>query len=278
MKKYLLPISTALLMSLFISSTFADEPSGIHPLLSDRFIIGGGIMAAHLDGEVSRDTKDRDGTNIDLQDDLGFADNETLWAINFRWRITDRSQLSFSYLDIDQGNSISAEKTINWGDLEFQAGAAIDSTFDLSLLRAFYGYSLYKTDQAEFGIGGGLHLVDLETKLAGIASINGNEATFGSESSDLLAPLPNVGIYGGYAFSPKWYVGAYADWFSLEYGDYDGSLLGFGANVQYQAFKHVGFGLGYQYLNFNIEVDKSDWKGGADTTFYGPSLFMTVNF
>jgi len=148
----------------------------------------------------------------------------------------------------------------------------------VSVLRAFYGYSLYKTEQAEFGIGGGLHLLDIEAELAGAASINGKAATFQSESSDLLAPLPNVGIYGGYAFSPKWHVGAYADWFSLEYGDYGGSLTGLGANVQYQAFKHVGFGLGYQFLNIDIDVDKSDWKGRADFSYQGPSVFMMVNF
>ncbi len=70
-----------------------------------------------------------------------------------------------------------------------------------------------------------MHLLDLETKLAGEAS--------------------NI-------------------------GDYSGSLTGIGANVQYQAFKHVGIGSGYQYLNVDIEVDKNDWKGKADFTYHGP--------
>lgn len=281
MKKYLLIFSTFVWMSSFLTSTFANEPSGIHPLLSDRFVLRAGMMFSHYDGKVALDSKEFDGTPIDLQDDLGFDENQTLWSASFRWRITDRSQLQFLYFNKNQSNRDIAEKTIDWGDLEFQAGVSIDTELDVSLLRAFYGYSLFKTPQAEFGLGAGLHLLDLKAEMKGIASLNSvviKNEVYRSESADLLAPLPNLGIYGGYAFSPKWYVRGYADWFSANTGDYSGSLTGLGVNVEYQAFKNVGFGLGYQYLNINIKVDTHDWKGKADYTNNGPVISMTVNF
>ena len=275
MKKKLLACSTVLLINYCITSAFADEPSGIHPLLSDKFIISTGVSDINLDGSVSLGEH---GSDIGLQDDLGFDDSETVWNVGFKWRINNTSHVSLSYFNIEQDNEVAFNKTINWGDHEFDVGTSIGSDFDLSVWRAFYGYSLYKTEQAEFGIGGGLHILDVETELSGLASVNNAARSFSVQTSDVSAPLPNLGIYGGYAFSSKWYVGAYADWLSVNVDEYDGYLTGAGINLQYQAFKNVGFGLGYQYFETDYDVDSSDWEGSVAYQYDGLSVFMTVNF
>ncbi len=87
-----------------------------------------------------------------------------------------------------------------------------------------------------------------------------------------------IGFYTAYAFSPKLLVSGRADWFSAKVGDYKGGLTSLVADVQYQAFKNVGFGAGYHYLTVDIEVNKDSWHGEADFTYNGPKLFMTVNF
>lgn len=279
MNKYLLTISTAMLLNTCMTAAVAGERSGNHPLLSDRFVIGAGGMWANVNGTASLNSRsDVDGTEIDLEDDLGFDDDESIWAANFRWRITDKFNLSLSYLQLHQSSKHVLTETINWGNLQFEPGTRVDSKFDLGMTRAFLGYSLIKTDQAELGIGAGLHFLDFDARLGGQAAVNGITIPYASQSADFLAPLPNLGVYGGYAFSPKWYVGAYADWLSLDIDDYSGSLTGLGANIQYQAFKHAGIGIGYQYFNVNVKVDKSDWKGEVDYTYQGPSVFITVNF
>lgn len=279
MKKFFLTLSTVLLLNICITTAFADELSGIHPLLSDRFVIGAGGMQANLDGTASLNSSGIiDGGNIDLQDDLGFDDTESIWAAKFKWRITDKFNLSLEYLEIDQSNTYAISENIKWGDLVFQTGTAVDAKFNLGFTQLFLGYSLIKTEQAELGIGGGLHFLDIEAKLGGAAIVNGISTTYAAESADFLAPLPNFGVYGGYAFSPKWYVGATVDWLDLSIDDYSGSLTGVGVNIQYQAFEHAGFGVGYKYFNVNVRVKASDWNGKVDYTYHGPTVFMTVNF
>ncbi len=120
--------------------------------------------------------------------------------------------------------------------------------------------------------------MDLDAQISGNASIDGNDVGYVTQGNDFLAPLPNIGGYGAYAFSSKLIATARVDWFSASIGDYSGGLLSMGADVQYQAFENVGFGVGYHYLNVDISVDTEDWKGEADYTYHGPKLYMTVNF
>jgi len=63
-----------------------------------------------------------------------------------------------------------------------------------------------------------------------------------------------------------------------EVGDYDGTLWNTNLGVNFQAWRHVGFDLSYQYFNLDLKVDKSDWRGGAKMTYSGPVISVTVNW
>jgi len=68
------------------------------------------------------------------------------------------------------------------------------------------------------------------------------------------------------------------DWISANIGDYDGTLWNTNLGVNYQAFRHVGFDLSYQYFELSLTVDSSDWKGGVDMIYSGPVLSVTANW
>jgi hypothetical protein len=91
-------------------------------------------------------------------------------------------------------------------------------------------------------------------------------------------PLPNIGAW--YNFSParNWLLHGRVDWISANIGDYDGTLWNTSVGVSYQAWRHIGFDLSWQYFNLNLKVDKSDWRGKADMTYSGPVLAITGNW
>ena len=62
------------------------------------------------------------------------------------------------------------------------------------------------------------------------------------------------------------------DWISANIGDYKGTLWNTSVGVNFQAFRHVGFDLSYQYFNLNLSVNKTDWRGDVDLTYSGPVL------
>ena len=64
---------------------------------------------------------------------------------------------------------------------------------------------------------------------------------------------------------------------ALKNGD-DGDMWNANLGVNFQAWRHVGFDLSYQYFNLNVNVDKGSWRGGVDMTYSGPVISVTANW
>lgn len=266
---------TIFLSVFIISTSWAYERPGIHPLLSDDFSGSLGLFFTNIDSEIGIDGRKK----VDLEDDLGFDDQTDVFFGTFKWRFTESFHVSLEYLEIDRGNqSFTLDNDVNWDDLHFSAGSNIKSDAKVSFARLFVGYSFMQSEQFELGAGLGVHLMDIDTKISGQATINGVFVSNAVRNKDTLAPLPNIGLFTAYAFSSKVIIKGRVDWLSADTGDYSGSLGSVVAEIQYQAFKNVGFGAGYHYLSTDIDIDTNSWSGNTNYTYYGPKIFMTINF
>lgn len=263
---------------LAVQAATAAPFSGIHPLQSDPWVLSVGVFAANTSSKAELAKKNTTGTDIDFEDDLNFDDSDTLPAFLVNWRIANKHRVSFEYFTIGQDNKGQANRDFTWNGIDFNAGVKIKSNLDLDIGRLFYGYSLIKDDKKELGLGAGLHYLGVDTAIAGEGRINGIPVGKVKRGLDDWVVLPNLGVYGNYAFSPKWIVKGRVDWFSANIGDYDGTLWNTEAAVQYQMFKNVGVGLAYRYLSFDIAADKSSKSWAIDLDYNGPLLFVTANF
>jgi len=103
----------------------------------------------------------------------------------------------------------------------------------------------------------------------------------GTEGGNVLAPLPVVSIYGGFAMNEHWSVSARLDVFSLTYEQYHGSITAVELDVLYQPFRHVGFGLGYKTLVIDFQADSTglgSFQGKYNQTLQGPTMYVTLSF
>ena len=148
-----------------------------------------------------------------------------------------------------------------------------------------YGYSFIKDARKEFGAGLGLHYLDMLIFIQGDAYLtiegtdNSREWVANAERGiNDWAILPNIGVYGNYAFSPKWLGIAHIDWISANINQYDGTMWNANVGVNFQAFKHVGFDLAYQYFNIDLSVEDGDWIGSAEMRYSGPIISVTANW
>ena len=64
-------------------------------------------------------------------------------------------------------------------------------------------------------------------------------ASFQSSTSHLPAPLPVIGVRGGWAFAPNWYLEGAAQVFKVKISDYDGSWWDLRAGVTWMYNRHV---------------------------------------
>jgi len=250
-----------------------------HPLLEDKFVISGGAFFSKNHTEMSVDSSTGQvGTNIHIEDDLDYDKSYTIPFASFSWRFGERFRFGLEYFEIDRDNSSQLDKSIHWGDYTFNTNALVKSNFDVAVARTVLGYSFIKDAKKELGIGVGAHLMYFDAKLSGEVNLNGQTVFTQGERVDGIAPLPNIGIYGNYAFNDRWLVSGRLDWFGAKIKDYRGDLVSVDMAIHYQAFKNVGFGANYRLLNLTIDADKDNWEGDAKYEYRGPSLFVTVNF
>ena len=279
MKRMLTILWTLLVSGGYFPVSLAEGIPGIHPLQTDRLTITVGGYFPGIDGDIWADENESDkGTHIDLQDDLGMDDSDTLPSLGITWRLSERNRFMFEYFEVGTAGSHVLERAIEWEELDFSIGTKVKGNIDLGVLRAFYGYSFVKDEVKELGAGLGLHYLDADMSIRGNAFINETPVFNVERGVDDWAVLPNIGIYGNYAFSDKWVLLGRVDWISASIDKYQGGLWNVEAAIQYQLFRNFGLGLSYRYVAFDIEVDESDRDWGADVDFGGPLAFFTVNF
>jgi len=242
-----------------------------HPALNDRFSFELGAFYFQTSTQAGLSgANGGGGVAVDFESALGLEDRNWGGIGGFVWRMSERWRLEVEYFELNRSASRTLATEVRWGDKVYPIGSTVTSSYDFSDARVGVGYSFFKRPDKELGIGLGLHVASIASTI---------QATgIGAEAADVLAPLPVLSLYGAFALTNEWAVRVRADWLSVNYGAYSGSLRNTAIDVLYQPFRHVGFGLGTRTLVLDVEVDKSSWRGRARTAFSGPTAYMTVSF
>jgi len=230
------------------------------------------------------------GTKISFEDDLGLPDRETQPLIDITYRFNPRHMLDFSYVDLSRHSSQIYESSGTITDnILWSAGAELAGSFESEVYRLSYGYSFINDGKKELGILLGLHLTRLNISLSGRGSLVAIDAVSGEEvivegeeartyDSGFTLPLPVIGLHGTYAFSDRFRIRGWGQVFSLDYDDYDGTLINASGLLEYDLFEHFGIGAGYALYSYNLDVESSDYTGNFSYDFKGPTLFAYASF
>jgi hypothetical protein len=187
--------------------------------------------------------------------------------------MSEHWRVEFNYFWTSRSGSKTTDHDIQWGDVVYPGNTQVSSKVNFSDLRTSVGYSFYKTSDKELGVGFGLHVLGWQASLS--------TPTQGTEKRNVLAPLPVLSVYGGFALDEQWSVGARLDEFSLTYAQYHGGITVLGLNLLYQPFRHIGFGLGYTALFLNFSTTSSglgSFQGKLNQNLQGPSFYVTASF
>jgi hypothetical protein len=269
--------------------SFRGELTGIHPLQNDRFIFSTSAYFPATDTDIVFGGGDGSALDIDLEDRLGFDEQNILPMVQFTWRMTDHWRLSADYFSLSEEGQKVLLATIDTGDGTFlTGGAGVVSEMDLDILRVLFGYSFLREEQYELGAGLGAHVGQIDASVTGLAAISGGSpgcplpgpcVAQSTANIDEWAPLPNIALFGNYAITDQWLLDGRIDWFAASFGDYKGNLWNVSASINWHPFEHVGFFFMYKFLQLDIKKDKNnmlDWK--VDMDFHGPALGINVSF
>lgn len=211
------------------------------------------------------------GALVDFEDDLDLADRKTLPFASLTYRFNPRHRIEASYTDLSRSGTRNLEASISWGDQTFSQGTTVDSFLDTQVYRVAYGYSLINDGTREMTLLAGLHVTQLAI---GIRDANGVVA----QTATGTLPLPTIGLDIWTALSEKWRFRFFAQVFSLEFEEFDGSLTNGSLTFEHNTFRNAGFGFGWTMYQYDLKVDDGKLRGEFQYDFHGPILFLTGRF
>ena len=265
---------------------FASEDSDYAgPVLDDKYFLVLGAFFSHIDSDVRVDSSSGiPGTGLDFEDDLGLASTSTSPYLYFRWRFHPVHRVELEYYQLLRDGGSTMRGDFREGDISGSAGVGVFTNFDVRIGRITYGYDVFKDKKKEFGILAGMHVTQAKVKfqfsgdltIDGVGSVAGTVAT---EEEGITFPLPHIGAFFAYSFTPKLSTELNLLLFRIEVAGIKGALTEANATLHYQFGKHFGVGTGLKYYHFSVEdTGFSDRDSRFDYDFFGPVLYGSVSF
>lgn len=270
-------LAISFIATVFSSPVAAQQAGDYHPFLTNKFSLGVGAYFPDKDFTIRVDGSVPD-EEIDFDKTLKHDTSDTTVAFNFRWRFGEKWSVMGQYWSLDTSGGAVLEQDIEWEDVVFKEGTFANGGAGTTVGRVFFGRVFSSGAQHEFGLGVGLHWLELDTFLEGEIIVDENTTEFQRVSVDAAFPLPNIGGWYMYSWSPKWLFETRVDWLSASIGDYSGGILNASAGINYQAFKNIGIGLYYNSFSVDVDVDKSDWRGKVESKQNGPFIALTATW
>jgi hypothetical protein len=268
---------TGLCLAVASQSAFAEDEADLHPYLTARYFVDIGVffpqrkVELSVDGPLSGAQDD-----IDFESEFGLKKRDDLISLNFGWRFGEKWRVGGQYFESDGQREKALQEDVEWGEYVFGAGTGVRAGLEFSLIRTVFERSLANADHHDFGLGVGIHWLEIGAFIEGNAILNGQQAGFRRESVKAAAPLPNIGAWYVRSLSEKWAFKARFDWLSADVGDYDGTLINAAAGVNYSLFENVGLGLSYNLFRLDVGVDESGWRGDVKTSYEGAFVHLTA--
>lgn len=258
-----------------------------YPVLNDRYRIYLGGFFPNVESEIAINGATGNPPPLDAEGTLGIEDSDSVLWGGARWRISRRNQLEFEFFKLNRDGFVNAvPDPIEVGDFLIESGS-IGSAFDLSLGRLTYGFSLARNERMDVQIKAGLHIAEIDVRLllgGNICDVSMGEmspcpgSVAAAESQDITAPLPHFGGSFAYAFSPRLTGRFQVIGFALEIDSIDGSLVEVDVDVNWNPWRHFGFGAGIRYFNVEIEATSSDLDGKFEFDYFGPVIYFETTF
>ena len=125
------------------------------------------------------------------------------------------------------------------------------------------------TQIIDFALAAGLYTASFDVEAT-------NSETGESEGEDGVAPFPLIGLRASYLTGPRWTLDAYAEYFTIDTSDGEGTYLDLTASASYRFGERLSAGIAYNRVDVDGEDKKSDDEGFFD--YSGAVVFIEYSF
>jgi hypothetical protein len=265
------------------ASALAQVSGPAQPLLDDRFVLSVSAFVVQSDLKAGLNGQSDAHPDLDFNDTFGRAKDATRVRADALWRITPTQHVRFMYFDNKNRSSRALDRTVDWGDYMFQVGAKVDLETRFTIAEAAYEWAFLRGPSYEVGATVGVHYTDTRIKLSGMATLtdasgNVSQAASTVKSSSVPAPLPVIGLRGGWVVAPHWYVDALGQFFKMKVNGVDGHLSELGARATWMFSDNFGLGIGYEKYSSAYDISRRSFDGRLRWSYSGLLVSLTGAF
>jgi hypothetical protein len=218
------------------------------------------------------------GDPIDFDDTFGINRFQR-FRVDGLWRIKGKHSIRGTYFKNDRTGTNELSRDINFGDETYPLGATTTARWQLEVMQVSYDYAFKRSDKYELAAGVGLHVLHANLGMdATITGAGGSVSRELSESGSTGAPLPVLGLRGIWRLPHDFYFTAQAQYFYIDYNEYNGSLSDLKTTIVWQATPRFGVGLGYNDFRFRFDLDKQLFDGRLRWNYGGAMAFASLAF
>jgi hypothetical protein len=258
-----------------------DFPNVLH---DEKWSVSAGGFLSDFDTEVRWSPSGPLGALIQLEDDLGLAEEIDTVFVAGTYRFSRRHNLSFSFSKLDRTADRIIDERIEFGGIIYDVGADVHTEFDTSWFRVKWKYNVSDIDNLAAGYSLGLSTFDIALLLDGEATVddpnNPGETRIErkEEQGDFIAPIPVIGIYIDYALTPRWILRAGGDVMKLSIGQHSGRVLEFSFGSDYRLTRLMGIGLGLTALDIDYEQEEAGERLAVDYRISAITAYLNFAF
>ena len=226
----------------------------------------------NIETQVERDGPDgQRGDELDLEDNLGVADRQTMTKFDLFFRTAFYHRLQVGYFELSRNSPATLQRGVNFGEQAYLSGTAVTTSTELELWRFGYSYFLIDAPPEEVYSADAVGSSRFELGL----TADSEERT---ETARVDASLPTLGVHGSVALGSHWQLSADIDVFLLDADRYEGYMAYLGLNLERELGKHFSAGVGYDYYGMHLSSRDEGLRGVFEMRFFGPKLYLSTRF
>jgi len=266
-----LHVRAAFAFLLFVASSLPLAADAQPTEGEERASISLGAFITDRESSTRLDSDRGDGTDIDMEDDLGLESSTSVARLGGYVWLGRRHRIDGAYFDLSRSASIPIQETIDFGDETFQINTTLNTESDLTIIKADYTFAVLAKERGFLGVTAGLYIAETSFALS--------QPTLGrAETEDVTAPLPLFGLRGDYVVGERITLHGAVQWFGYKTDELDGRLTDFYFGGDYGFGQRMAVGLAYNKVSMNIGAQEDNgFTGRLDWGYDGLMLYFKMD-
>jgi hypothetical protein len=208
------------------------------------------------------------GLSVNLEDAFGLESSTLVLRSELAYHLGKRQRHSirFGYFGFSREAIKVLDSEIEIGNTTFPIGTEVNTKFNFQIYKGTYDYSFYMDERVKLGVTFGIYIMPISFSTSALG--------LSGEVAEFIAPLPVLGISTKFAITPKLFLKQGIEILYLEISNFKGYITDLNIRVEYNPWKHFGFGLGIDTYRLNISVSQKenvglDFVGSIKTSYTG---------